>query len=62
MKTLPARPLGAFQVGARAVSRQSCYFPMLQVMALLVLDGIAGIVTTLWMRVWWAVGGTSGVE
>ena len=41
---------------------QPNYFPMLQVVALLVLDVIAGIVTTLWIRVWWAVGGTSGVE
>jgi hypothetical protein len=41
---------------------QTNYFPMLQVVALLVLDVIAGIVTTLWIRVWWAVGGTSGVE
>jgi transposase len=38
------------------------YFPMLQVIRLLVLDGSAGIVTTLLIRVWWAVGGTSGVE
>src|SRR6202020_3486327 len=35
---------------------------MLQVIALLMLDVFAGIVTTLWIRVWWAVGGTSGVE
>ena len=38
--------------GERAVSSvQPNYFPMLQVIASLMLDGIAEIVTTLWMSV-----------
>ena len=35
---------------------------MLQVVTLLVLEVIAGFVTAMWSKDWWAVGGTSGVE
>jgi hypothetical protein len=37
-------------------------FPMLQILVAGVFGGSAGTVTTLWVRSWWAVGGTSGVE
>ncbi|HVP97985.1 MAG TPA: LysR family transcriptional regulator [Roseiarcus sp.] len=57
---------GAFSVrlawaGSRAGDGAS-YFPMLQVVTLLVLEVIAGFVTAMWSKDWWAVGGTSGVE
>jgi hypothetical protein len=55
-------PVNSREARESGLSTKPSYFPMLQVIRLLVLDGSAGIVTTLLIRVWWAVGGTSGVE